>query len=118
MLEVKIDALTDAVKELTGVMRGGASAPAAAAAPGKSAAAGKKAEAAAPMHTAEEVKKAAIAVRDALGAPVAQKLITEHGKAAKLADVKPAQFTALVTACNAALAEAEANAAAGEDDGL
>lgn len=126
MLEQKLDALTEAVKELTSTIKAGGLGGAKAAETGKTADAGKAtsnkaAGSKAPARTADEAKAAAFKVRDAISPAAAQKLISDVGKAPKLGEVKPENFNALIEACEKAVADHEAAAAAApadENDGL
>lgn len=102
MLEDKIAELIEAIKENTAAMKGGKVTPAGAVAttpPNKTAGAAKP--------TFEQVKAAVVMVKDSAGKPAAQKIIKEIGKAVELAAVKPAQYSAVLAACEAMLGEQE-----------
>lgn len=60
-------------------------------------------------YTAEQVKAAAVKVKEDLGTKVAKQLIADHG-AEELAKLKPENYDAFVEACEKALN-------AGDDDG-
>jgi len=81
------------------------------AAAGKAATGGKatttKDKPAAPKYSAEEVKAAAVRVKDAFGQPAAKELIKEAGKADELKAIKPENYDAFVEACEAKLAAGE-----------
>lgn len=105
-LEAKIEALTTALNENTAALKG-AKAPAAAA--GKTAPAAGKTAAAKPKNTIDQVKAAAVKVKDTLGTDKAKELIAdeEGGGATELAKIKPENYDRFVAACEAALTEAE-----------
>ena len=66
--------------------------------------------------TAEDVKVAAVKVKDALGTKEAKRLIAEHG-AEELAKLKPEVYEDFINACEAALKGDDDNGD-DEDDGL
>jgi hypothetical protein len=61
----------------------------------------------APKFSAEEVKAAAVKVKDAFGQPAAKELIKEFGKADELKAIKPENYDAFVEACEKKLAAGE-----------
>lgn len=113
-LEAKIEALTTALNENTAALKG-AKAPAAA---GKTTPAttttGKGA--AKPKNTIDQVKAAAVKVKDGISTEKAKELIASEdgGNATELAKIKPENYDKFVAACEAALEEA---AGSGEDEG-
>lgn len=115
-----LENLLEAIKENTAALKaaGGSAATSTAgkAATTTKAAADKKADkAAAPKHTAEEVKAAAVSIKDAFGQPAAKELIKSAGKAEELKAIKPENYDAFVEACEAKLA-AGTDEVASEDD--
>jgi hypothetical protein len=70
---------------------------------------------AAPKYTAEEVKAAAVKVKDAFGQPAAKELIKEAGKADELKSIKPENYDAFVEACEEKLAAGNQPAATDDD---
>lgn len=109
MLEERIAELTKALNANTAALTGGKGAGA----NGGAGAAGKKA------HTFEEVKAALLAVKEMKGAPAAKKIITAEGKSADLVSIKPAQFAAVMKACEAFInAPAEDEPPAEDEDTL
>lgn len=70
----------------------------------------------APKYTAEQVKAAAVKVKNEKGTKVAKDLIAEHG-AAELAKLKPENYEAFVLAAEALLAGEDDESVDG-DDGL
>lgn len=101
MLEDQLKELNANIVKLIAVMGSGKAAPAAATTSEK---AGKTA-AAGPKLTFEMVKAAVVKVKDEAGKPAAQKIIKEVGKASELQAIKPAQFAAVIAACDELLAE-------------
>jgi hypothetical protein len=71
---------------------------------------------AAPKYSAEEVKAAAVKVKDAFGQPAAKELIKESGKADELKAIKPENYDAFVEACEAKLAAGNEAPENKEDD--
>ena len=102
-LETDIQANTAAIVALTQAIMGQKPAEAAPAKPAPVKNTSKPASA--PVVTREQVTNACVAVKGARGAEVAKDLIKRFGKADALKDVQPADFAALVAACEAALAE-------------
>lgn len=77
-----------------------------------------KAAAAAPKYTVEQVKAAAVRLKDEESSEAAKAMIKKHG-AAQLADLKPAAYDAFVEEITALLDGDDAGEDdAGEDDGL
>ena len=76
-----------------------------------------KTEESAPVskYTAEQVKAAAVKVKDELGTAEAKKLIKSAGKADELAAIKPENYDAFIAACEAAI-NGEDDGGDGEDD--
>jgi hypothetical protein len=106
-LEQAIQALTAAVEANTAALKGaGASKPAAAPAPAPAA---KPAAAEyAPKHSKEEMTAALNEVKERFGTPVAKSIVTDVGKAAKMAEITdPKLIDACYDAAKAKLAEAE-----------
>jgi len=104
-LEQKIEALTAAVEALTVSMKAGGAAPAA----GKTT----KTEKATPAgykakHSVEEMQAALAEVKEKLGTPAAKAIITDIGKAAKMAEITdPETVDACYDAAKAKLQDAE-----------
>ena len=130
-LEAALAANTEAVNKLigllsSGVTMSGASAAAAAATPAEAADKPRgpgrpkkdeaKTEPKAASITFDEVKAALFKVRDSKGAPAAQEIIKATGSAAKMADIKPEKYAAIIAACEVALAPAAEEPAASDDD--
>lgn len=80
---------------------------------GKAAAADKPA---APKNTVEQVKAAAVLVKEKFGSAAAKELIKEVGKAAELKDIKPENYDAFVEACEKKVNATEDESAEDEDD--
>lgn len=120
-----LNANTEALNAHTAALGGAAAAPAAAAAApaaDKKPAGGKKAtapdkkpEAAQPKHSVEEVKAAAVAVKEKFGSPAAKELIANVGKADELKNIKPENYDAFVKACSDKVSGSEEEAQE-EDD--
>jgi len=112
-LEDKLDANTQAVKELTLALLGkkpGAATPAATTgAPAKPPAPPRKSTA-----TLESVTNAAVRVREELSEADAKNIIREVGGAEKLKEIPSSKWDAVIAACEAALANAAATPA--DDD--
>ena len=107
-LEQKIEALTAAVEALTAKMSGAAAAPAPAPAAEKPKAEKPKAAEYTPKHTKDEMTAALNEVREKFGTPVAKSIVTETGKAAKMAEITdPKLIDACYEAAKAKLEEAE-----------
>lgn len=106
-IEQALAALTAALEANTAALGGAKAAPAA----GKTdkPAAGKAAAAAyEPKHTKEEMQAALAEVKEKAGTPAAKEIITEIGKAAKMAEITdPKIIDACYAAAKAKLAEAE-----------
>lgn len=95
-------ALTAAVEANTAALGGAKAAPAAGKA-GKAAAAAYE-----PKHTKEEMQAALAEVKEKAGTPAAKEIITEIGRAAKMAEITdPKIIDACYAAAKAKLAEAE-----------
>lgn len=107
-LEQKIEALTAAVEALTAKMSGaGVAAPAPAPAAEKPKAEKPKAAEYTPKHTKDEMTAALNEVKEKFGTPVAKSIVTETGKAAKMAEISdPKLIDACYEAAKAKLAEA------------
>lgn len=106
-LEQKIEALTAAVEALTAKMSGAAAAPAPAPAAEKPKAEKPKAAEYTPKHTKDEMTAALNEVKEKFGTPVAKSIVTETGKAAKMAEISdPKLIDACYEAAKAKLAEA------------
>ncbi len=100
-LEAKIDELIGALTANTKAHGGGAAAAKAATAAG----AATPAKGAAKGPTFEAVKAQIVAVKDEKGKPAAQAIIKQYGKADVMANIKPAQFAAVIKACEELMAE-------------
>lgn len=118
-IENKIAELTEAVKANTAALEklatAGVSAPTATAAAAPASTTGKGKAAAekkddGPKVTQDEMNAAAMKLRDKFGPEITRELVSEFGKAPKLAEVKPAQYKALFDACVAKFNELEAAA--------
>jgi hypothetical protein len=81
---------------------------------GKATAETKKADE--PKITQDQVNAALIKIKDDFGMEHAKTVISEHGKVAKMSEIKPAQFQAVFDAAVAKHAELTAEAA-GEEGG-
>lgn len=105
-LEQKIEALTAAVEALTAKINGAATAAAPAPAPA-AAKAEKPAKAEyTPKHSKDDMTAALNEVKEKFGTPVAKAIVTEVGKAAKMAEITDPK---LIDACyEAAKAKLEA----------
>lgn len=68
--------------------------------------------------TLEQVKAAVIAVKDAHGKPAAIKIIKDAGRVAELSAIKPANFAAVMAACEEIMGDGEGSEAAEDDDAL
>lgn len=109
-LEQAIQALTAAVEANTAALKGGAATkPAAAPAPAPAAKAEKPAaETYVAKHTKEAMTAALNEVKERFGTPVAKAIVTDTGKAAKMAEITdPKLIDACYEAAKAKLAEAE-----------
>jgi hypothetical protein len=62
----------------------------------------------APAVSFEDMKAALFKVKSEKGAEAAQSIIKDTGKAAKMAEIKPENFAAVLAACEVALAPAPA----------
>lgn len=71
-----------------------------------------------PKITQEQMNAALIKIKDHFGMEHAKGIITEVGKAAKMADIKPAQYQAVYDAAVAKHAELTAEAEGGESEDL
>lgn len=73
-----------------------------------------------PKVTFEDMKAALFKVRDEKGAPAAQAIIKDVGKAPAMKEVKPENFAAVIAACEAALVPSDDgdDGLGGDDDGL
>lgn len=102
-LEAKIEALTAAVEANTAALKGAKGGAPGTADPGK----GKsgKTSAVVPKNNIEAVKAAAVKVKDKLGREKAKELIADPGMAEELAKMKPENYDAFVSACEAALSD-------------
>lgn len=119
-IDSAIAALTAALIANTAALEKSAgAAPAAAEKPaagkGKAAAETKKADE--PKVTQEQVNAALIKIKDAFGMPEAKTVIKEFGLVDKMADIKPAQFKAVLEGAIAKFDELTAAAEGGEDKG-
>lgn len=112
MLEDKLDELISKMDELIAVMGKGGAAATSTKAATTTAKADTKAK-----TTFDMVKAAVVKVKDNKGKPAAQSIIRSAGKASELASIKPAQYDAVLAACEAALSETDEEAP-GEDDTL
>lgn len=74
-----------------------------------------KKEEAAPKVSFDEMKAAILKVKDAKGKEAAEKIIKDVGGAAKMAEIKPEKFAAVLAASEAALTEPEADEGGGDD---
>lgn len=108
-LEAKIESLIEALNANTAALKGakpGSTGTGDTASKGgkggKSAPAEEK-----PKHNAEQVKAAAVKVKDKLGTSAAKDLIKEVGKADELMKIKPENYDAFVAAAEKALAGAD-----------
>lgn len=70
-----------------------------------------------PKVTQEQVNAALIKIKDAFGMPEAKTVIKEFGLVDKMADIKPAQFKAVLEGAIAKFDELTAAAEGGEDKG-
>lgn len=119
-IDSAIAALTAALNANTAALLANAgAAPAAAEKPatgkGKAAAETKKADE--PKVTQEQVNVALIKIKDAFGMPEAKTVIKEFGLVDKMADIKPAQFKAVLEGAIAKFDELTAAAEGGDDKG-
>lgn len=70
-----------------------------------------------PKVTQEQVNAALIKIKDAFGMPEAKTVIKEFGLVDKMADIKPAQFKAVLEGAIAKFDELTAAAEGGDDKG-
>jgi hypothetical protein len=112
-LETEMAALTAALEKNTAALLGKANSGASA---GGKTSETKPDTAKGPKLTFDMVKAAVVEVKDLRGKPAAQAIIKNAGKAADLASIKPAQFEAVMKACEEA--KAEEDAPADEEDSL
>ena len=115
-IDSAIAALTAALNANTAALEkaaGAAEKPAAG--KGKAAAETKKTDE--PKVTQEQVNAALIKIKDAFGMPEAKTVIKEFGLVDKMADIKPAQFKAVLEGAIAKFDELSAAAEGGEDKG-
>lgn len=110
-LEAKLEALTAAVLANTEALKGAKGAPAASGKPGKTSPAEKTSK-----FTPEQVKAAAVKVKDKLGTGEAKRLIKEVGKADELMKIEVGNYDAFIAACEKAVAAAEEPEDGGDGD--
>jgi hypothetical protein len=109
-LESKIDELIVALNKHTAALlgtKGGSGGGAAGTSAGKP-----------PAITFEQIKARVVEVKDQKGKPAAQNIIKTVGKANELASIKPAQFAAVMKACEDILNEDTTTETTDEEDTL
>lgn len=106
-IEAAIEALTKAVEANTAAIKAGGGA--AAATPGKAdkaaATSGKADKVVKSKYTLDQVKAAIVKVRETQGTPAAKAIIGDAGQSDKMDNIDPANFEAVIKACEKALAE-------------
>lgn len=112
-LTAALNANTAALEKAAGATTSAAEKPAAG--KGKATAETKKADE--PKVTQEQVNAALIKIKDAFGMPEAKTVIKEFGLVDKMADIKPAQFKAVLEGAIAKFDELTAAAEGGDDKG-
>lgn len=112
-LTAALNANTAALEKSAGAAPDAAEKPAAG--KGKGAAETKKADG--PKVTQEQVNAALIKIKDAFGMPEAKTVIKEFGLVDKMADIKPAQFKAVLEGAIAKFDELTAAAEGGDGKG-
>jgi len=70
---------------------------------------------AAPKYSADEVKAAAVKLKDSLGLPAAKEVIKDFGKADELKGIKPENYDAFVEEAERRIKEQEEGGSASDD---